>query len=263
MLNICLPLSGKKKTIQSIQFGPRFVAREASQVGNARSLGYAETKRGPVNTKSGLVMDRRATDSDGLLRVRASVAPRLLTLHLHTLPPPPTATHTVLLYLGVLCYLLQQFHRVISLLTLHLCRVFLRQPNFRLRMLPFKRKVNYPCFLLDTLLSIGFHFLSLFYFICVQSEVILLNAKKWFWQTDQDKVILIEISKFERFRYLSVERSLSKPTYTIFKYWYKQKIYNWYNMNNRLESVKKWVENSELLQWLVFLSTIPKIVLIN
>lgn len=83
----------KEENYSKYPIWSRFVAREASQVGNARSLGHAESKRGPVNTKSNLVMDRRAKDSDGLLcvRVRAYVAPRPLPLHLHTLPPPPTA----------------------------------------------------------------------------------------------------------------------------------------------------------------------------
>lgn len=106
VLNIFLPLSGKKKTIQSIQFGSRFVAREASQVGNARSLGHAESKRGPVNTKSGLVMDRRAKDSDGLLCVRACVCRAASSSSASAYPSTATdRPHT-----GLLCHLLQQFH---------------------------------------------------------------------------------------------------------------------------------------------------------
>lgn len=106
MLNIFLPLSGKKKTIQSIQFGSRFVAREASQVGNARSLGHAESKRGPVNTKSGLVMDRRAKDSDGLLCVRVCVCRAASSSSASAYPSTATdRPHT-----GLLCHLLQQFH---------------------------------------------------------------------------------------------------------------------------------------------------------
>lgn len=74
-----------------------------SQVGNARSLGHAESKRGPVNTKSGLVMDRRAKDSDGLLCVRACVCRAASSSSASAY----SSTATDRPHTGLLCHLLQ------------------------------------------------------------------------------------------------------------------------------------------------------------